>query len=305
MSTASSYYLGKFANMLRYNLVSTGASLNNVVFYSYDDFLLSDTFTTCKDLKYLFDSVIGLSNLSIEDLYKHLTDTIVFDKLPRVTAEMLVHALNSKFHTLGVKDCGNRTLGLSHNYCKNYSECTTGYLLNKDTRYFLVLDCEGVSSSNGSLKNGFREIGLLLCAEYKGTYICRYEFQSDNRIFSDFIESFYTRYRDITNSNVPKVGLDTYVYGASDAVMVQGEINHIKSKKLKGMAEHLFNFIDTKYRINKVLDEDKMSSKRTLQNIARHFNVLAVRPKHSAVSDARTLFNILTEINRRETLNER
>ena len=47
-----------------------------------------------------------------------------------------------------------------------------------------------------------------------------------------------------------------------------------------------------------------MTAKRTLQNIARHFNVMAVRPKHNALSDARTLFNILSAIKRRENLDE-
>lgn len=298
----SSYTLGKFANMLRYQLVSSGVSLNNIVFYSYGDFILSDTFLSHRDLKYIFDDIVGLNKLSLMGIYERLIDTVLLEKNINVTATMLVNALNSKFHTLGIKETSTRTLSFKTTYSKNFSECTTGYIPTRNARYFLVIDCEGVSSSNGSLQNGFREIGVLLCAEYRGNYICRYEFQSDNRIFSDFIESFYVRYREITNSSVPKSGLDVYVYGASDGVMIKGEIEHIKSKRLRGMAEHLFNFVDTKYMINKVLDKDNMSSKRTIQNIARHFNVTAVRPKHSAVADARTLFNILTEIHRRETL---
>lgn len=300
-ATATNYTLGKFANLLRYRIVCSGGSLNKLVFYAYGDFILTDTFANYRDLKYLFDGVRGLANMPLSQVYERLIDKLLF-RPELVTAEKLVYALNSKFHTLGIRE-SNNAIQLRSTYCKNFSECSAGYLPLRCLKYFLVVDCEGVSSSNGSLKNGFREIGLLLCAEYKGKMICRFEFQSDSRLFEDFIESFYQCFKEVTNQSIPRCGLDTFVYGVSDEVMIKGEIEHMTNKKLKGMAERLFDFKDTKYQINKVLDKEGMTAKRTLQNIARHFDVLAVRPKHSAVSDARTLFNILSEINRRELQN--
>lgn len=302
---ASMYSVGKFANRLRYLMVQSGASLNNVVFYSWGDFLLEEIFPNYKDLRAVMSGIKGLGGLSLEDTYEQLSEYILTDKdREEIDAHKFVNLLIDNASILGMHSDSYGNLLFKQNYYKNYSACKSNVTITRDTEFFMIVDCEGVSSSNGALQNGFREIGVILCIKQKDRLVCRYFMQSQSAIFESFMKELPCAYRAFSGRNIPKNGIKTYVYGASDKKMIQGQIETIKDRWLRNKSMNLFDFVDVKYLIGKVLDKDGMTAKRTLQNIARHFNVMAVRPKHNALSDARTLFNILSAIKRRENLDE-
>lgn len=297
----SNISVGSFIKRLRYSLVSTDVSLKALSFLSYGKLILSDYCDKYVDLRLIFSGVNGLSNESLLGVYNQLSDKISVTKR-HVSAEDLVSCLSDSSRALGASFENGDFRCRSH-YYKDYSSCKFMNVQSRELCYFFVIDCEGVTGGDGSLQAGCRQLGIMLCAKYRELLIPLHSIVINSELIVDSLLNIPSMYRNITDHGIPAKGVPTCIYGVSDKVMIESVINSTEGRTKKKLSG-LFNFYDVKSTITGVLDREKMTGKRTLQNIARYFGVYALRPKHNALSDARTLFNILSIISRKEFLNE-
>lgn len=289
----SSYSIGKFLNRLRYNLVNSGASLMRTVFLSYGDFIFKDYIASYRDFGVMLNSIQGLDSQTLQGVYSKLSNTLC-TKDKDITASDMLKALSDSCKALGLRFNGNK-IDYRRVYYKDYSICTCSNYNKKNVSYSLVIDCEGVSGNNGALQNGFRQMGVIFCAEFDDKILSMYKFTIEKELLLESLENIPSLYKDLTDRNIPVGGIPTYIFGASDKIMIESQIE-LSDRRVRKRLTGVFDFIDVKYDISRILDNGGMTSKRTLQNIARFFGVYAVRPKHNALSDARTLFNILAVI---------
>lgn len=287
---------GEFFRTLRYRIVNSDISLNNVHHLSYGAPFALDYITKYTDLKLMFNSVVGLAGLSLPSIIERLKKRIYLTP-PSVTADSLVDALGDSFESLGIKEERNR-LFIRNQYYKDYTLCNYDSLLGyRNSEYGFIIDCEGVTGSDGALQNGCRQVGIIIYIEYNGRYGMVDKFILDGELLTESLIELPNRFKQLSGRQIPKGGIPTYIYGASDRVMLESQISHADkktSRQLKGK----FKFIDVKHEISHYMDEHGMTAKRTTQNIARYLGVCALRPKHNALADAKTLFNILSEINK-------
>ena len=290
----SKFSVGEFYRELRYRLVCSDFSLNNVYHLCYGRPFCSDYIGSYVDLRLMFSFIEGLKGLSLPKIVERLSSRIYLTTTI-VTAKSLVESLRDSYISLGIKESGNK-LSTRYAYYKDYTVCNYDILTKyRDCEYGFIIDCEGVSGGNGALQNGCRQVGVVIYVEYKGRFGMLDKYVFDGELLTESLIELPNTFKDVTGRNIPRGGIPTYIYGTSDKIMIESQINSADkktSKQLKGK----FKFIDVKFEINKVLDSKGMTAKRTLQNIARELGVYAVRPKHNALADAKTLFNILSEI---------
>ena len=286
----SSISVGYFVKQLRYELVMTGVGLNKLSFLTYGTSILSDYYPVYKDLSIMFSGIDGLKDLSLLEVYNQLSNTVSVTR-KTVSASDIVDALSDSYRALGLS-FSNAHISYRFRYYKDYSDCHYTDLVSKNCEYFFIFDCEGITGGDGSLQAGCRQIGGILCARYEDIIVSVHRFTGDSPLISEVLAGLPNLYKEITDRPIPSKGIPVYTYGISDRVMIEGQLEHA-DKKIRKKLSGVFNFIDVKPIISIALDKTGMQGKRTLHNIARHFGVYVIRPKHNALSDARTLFNIL------------
>jgi len=294
----SKFSVGEFYKRLRYQLVQTDVSLNNVVMLSYGVPLADEYLSSYIDVQKLFNCIDGLKHLSLPKLVERLSNSISTG-YSTVTARSLVNGLKDSSKALCLRESDGH-LYTRQSYYKDYSVCSGVELTKyKDCQYGYIIDCEGVTGSDGSLQNGCRQLGVVLYAEYQGKMGVLETHLLDGELLTECLLQLPDYFRVVTGRPSLRGAIKTYVYGSSDKIMIE---SHIKNcgKKVYKQLKGKFDFIDVKGEINHYMNETGMTSKRTLQNIARHLGVYALRPKHNALADARTLFNVLCEIKKGE-----
>lgn len=177
---------------------------------------------------------------------------------------------------------GTGYLRVSGYVYKDYSDCT-GHISGRGWRYALVVDCEGKPS--GVLTDGCRQLGGVLYAVRDSLMIPLHKFIVNDGIIEDTLSGVHKMYTQAGGFGV----CDVYVFGKSDIVMLESSISNRLFKR--------FNFIDCTFEVKGKLSDDFVG-KATLSNIARYLGVFVARPRHNALADARTLFNILSRIRR-------
>ena len=299
---ASSLSVGEFVKKLRYNLVISGVGLNKLTFLTYGQSMLSEYYPVYKNLKGIFYSIEGLKGLTLNEIYWQLSSNISVNKT-KITALDLVDALSDSYKALGLSFNGSH-ISCRYRYYKDYSDCRYKGISARNCEYFFIVDCEGVTGGDGSLQAGCRQVGVILCARCGDILMSVYRFLGDAPLISEVLSGVPDVYRDITDRPISSKGIKVYTYGISDKVMLESQIAQ-SDKKIRKKLSGVFNFIDVKPSISVALDKTNMTGKRTLQNIARHFGAYVIRPKHNALADARTLFNILAVLEKGEhILNE-
>lgn len=287
---SSLYNEGTSLKRLNYLLVKSGSSLKNISYYKWG-YSFIENYYKCMSIEDLFSNIHGIDTASLSSIIERLR----VSEYCGYGINSLVSCMSDNFLALGLKD-GNGHIITRDYYLKDYSVCK-GRFSGKEVTYGIILDCEGVSDCDGSLQNGCREVGGIIFSELNGKMFSVHQFIADSRLLSEVLVNVVETYRDVIDRLEPKTGIPTYVYGASDKIMLENQISSISSKKIRKFLGNKFNFIDVKHYVNSYVGN--MVDKRTLQNIARELGVLAVRPKHNALSDARTLFNIIAEISKK------
>lgn len=285
------YEIGSFVKRLRYALVKDGLSLKYITYYSYGNPFIESHLDKWYSLSDIFKGVSGVPCGSLQSMMMRLSTSISL----RYGIKGVIDAIGSNVKALGMYD-NHGELSCKYNYYKDFSVMTGSFSNSRNATFGIILDCEGVSGSDGSLKNGCREVGGIIFSELNGVLLPLYKFIADSLLFVDVMLNVVEVYRDVSDRVESKEGIPTYVYGASDKLMLESQIRVSGSRSSKRL-RNKFRFIDVKHYIGRNIGN--MEGRHTLQNIAKHFGVYSVKPKHNALSDARTLFNIISEICRR------
>lgn len=291
--TVSKYSVGRFVKRLRYSIAMSGINLRMLKYLVWSDDDIGYEFRNYI-LKYdrladFFGKIEGLRGLSCVNVMQLLSSQIQLKY--HVTAENFVDCLNDSFRALGIRE-ENGILLSSNVYYKDYSSCVSSVFDMSGSTYGVVLDCEGVKGGDGSLENGCSEVGGLIYCRYKNILLGLSQFSCDEVLLEETLTQVVSNYREFSFSKFKTI--DVITFGSSDSVMLKASIARVCSKVQAKRLISQFRFIDSR---SKILDHAHgIDGRETLSNIARAFGVLPVHPKHRALNDARTLFNILAKI---------
>ena len=163
----------------------------------------------------------------------------------------------------------------------------------------IVLDCEGTA---GGLEAGFRECGGVVFSEYTDCILAYQQFNTDSVLAFETLKSAVELEVECTHQK--KVhSVYIYTYGTSDELMVKGELRKRlgdTSNLYKTFGVH-FVFVDVIPMISDYLIEfeyiSDLSHPKKLTEVASLLGVTAEKA-HQALSDAKTLFNILAKMKR-------
>ena len=158
-------------------------------------------------------------------------------------------------------------------------------------RFGIMLDCEG--DSDGSC----REIGgLFYCV--KGSHLHKLDaFESGVNTIQDTIKEIIEQYKRITGRYIPSKGINIITFGGSDENMVLSSLKGNSNKHLRRQVENTFRFKDIRGVIYDYINDNHIETKDlTLGSIAEALSVKVITPRHVALNDSKTLFNVLKRI---------
>lgn len=177
---------------------------------------------------------------------------------------------------------------------KDFSSDVLAHDYKLSFKYGIVLDCEG--NSNG----GCSEVGGVIFGfnTNKGIFVKLETFYFKRVEFESGIQDIITRYSEITGRYLGTT-IPVFTYGKTDEIMINNELTESVPRTIRKRVKKSFKFIDSQDFINKYLtssDDGVGLENRKLPTVAAHLGVKIVSPKHNALSDAKTLFNVLAYI---------
>lgn len=293
----SKYTVGKFMKRLRYSIVKSGVNLNKIKFLTWCEDDISYEFSnyilnyTCLDS--FFSKIEGLRGLRIENVMQILSKELGLKF--QVTAESFVDCLNDSFTALRL----NQKDGVLYSrniFYKDYSTCISPIFNKSECSYGIIIDCEGQLGSNGAIDLGCREIGGIIYCKYQNTLINLETFTCDDKLLEDTLLQVIRSFKEYSSAFIKSI--DILCYGGSDSQMLQASISSLCSRKSIKMFTSIFNYIDCRPFIQGYLWSSSINveGRQTLSNIAKALGVKPLFPKHKPLNDARTLFNILSQI---------
>jgi hypothetical protein len=202
-----------------------------------------------------------------------------------VTAEAFVDSLIDSSSDLGIYQ-KDGVLYSGQTYYKDYNTCVSPIIEPSKCSYGMIIDTEGVKGTDGAIKNGVSELGGLIYCKYNNILLNVDTFECDSLLLSETLERAISNYKEISGVSKPR-RIPVLVYGKSDILMLNS--SDISKKLLT-----TFEFVDCKKFIKEHSTE--LTEKPTLSNIARSVGVKPIYPKHRALNDSKTLFNILAKI---------
>lgn len=180
------------------------------------------------------------------------------------------------------------TLVVSHpEYLHDFSLIMPGEMNLNRAKYFMLLDCEG------TVQGGATEVGGLIVAVNDGQLIKLGSFNFDRFDFESSFADMLNTWQELTGRKVVR-GITFYTYGSNDETMFMQALRNEMGRKNKRKYFNYLKFLDCQPVIFKLLEELGINEGRRLSSVARALGVSTVMPKHSALNDAKTLFNILS-----------
>lgn len=275
--------VGRFFKRLRYAMARSGVNLSRVKYLVWDSLDVGYEFSRYilryDSLSDFFSRVTGLSGLDCVNVMRLLSSHV--GGRYKAEAGVFVDCLNEGFSALGLSQ-SDGVLYCREEFFKDYSSCSGES--RRDSRFGLILDCEGVSGQDGSLSNGLSELGGIIWCRHGNVLLNLDTFSCDSALLDDVLLAVVDNYRQM--SGVSKGKVDAVVFGGSDSRMLSASC----SKKVMGK----LNLVDCKEFVYGYVPD--IEGRNTLSNIARAMGVCPVFPKHNPVNDARTLFNVLAHI---------
>ena len=231
------------------------------------------------------------SNLQSNEIFMRLFSGVLRLKYI-VTAKELIQVFDNLSQKLSfVLSYDRRSFQHSGIYYKDFSSDIILRDFKNGYSYAVIMDCEGTSYG------GCKEVGGLIIA-YGGGNLAKIEtFYFKQRDFSEGISNVVSRYEQITGRYLPTRGIPVITYGGSDKNMILGELKETSSRLARRRFKSQFEFIDSQGYIFEYLDGiGLVSGERHLSDIAENLGVEVIVPKHNALNDAKTLFNVLSRI---------
>lgn len=285
---------------IRYNLAKSGYGLRgiNLMFFSQYEFgkhslLLSQYFEAIQHKCFIIQEVLsGLKYISITS-YKSFSRFLSnrFKDLERKNADNIASVLIESYKKLGLMYSLGEFRITNTDLRKDFSSDRIEISSRVHCTYGIILDCEG-TVTGGCTQVG----GIIFCR--KSNYLVKLEtFVFDNL---DIVESFkqvFESYERQIQRYIPNKGIDVLVYGANDEKMIKASFSGKQGKMMKRKIERLFHFTDCRSYVDDFIDMSEVKvDNHKLPSIAKALGVLTVEPRHNALNDSKTLFNVLAQI---------
>lgn len=290
------YALGKFMKCLRYKMAKTGCNITKTQFLVWDSscisFDISNYIIGFKSLDYIFSNIKNLSTLDYNSLMRLLSTDIKMNY--NFSASEFTKVLSSSSKLLDLKSSSDGVLTYKDSFIKDYSSCISSEIDKTRAKWGIILDCEG----NKDNASGLRELGGIIFYRYNNIMINVETFECGEILLEETLQQVLRNYEEHINRYIPMRGIDIYTFGSVDACMIEDSLKSVSTKQFRKRIKKLFRYQDCRdyimsYLSAKNIDIDK---KKTLSNIASSLGVQVISPKHSALCDSKTLFNVLAYI---------
>lgn len=291
------YLFGKYIKSLRYKMALSGCCINHIKFLTWNSSCVNDTVlrylrSVCY-LEDLFNSVEGINSLSYFNIINLLSNDLKHSY--KFSSDEFVKALSQSSVKLGLKSSDkDNSLLCTNSFYKDYSVCISSSIEKQRAKWGIILDCEG----NKNNKSGLRELGGIIFCRSNDILLLVETFKCTEILLEETLTQAIKNYELDIGRYIPARGIDVYTYGNYDEVMIEDSLRSISNKQFRKRIKKVFKYHDCREYIYNYLDDSRVSldEKKTLSNVASRLGVKVVTPKHDALADSRTLFNVLTFI---------
>ena len=276
-SSCSDFLIGKFKKQLRFNLITSGACCSQVRYLSLDTFI---------------QEIDCLNGLTYEKALHILSTNLVINL--KYTAKEFILALSQSSGVLNLHSLSDGTIESVSSFSKDYSICDCTTIDKTRGAWGIILDCEGNKNNN----TGLRELGGIIFCRYNNILLSVQTFQCSEVLLEETLQQVIRDYEVNLGRYIPSRGIDVITFGGTDEVMIEASLHTVSSKQFRRKIKRLFRYHDCRDFIYDYITDSKITvnGRKSLSNIAVALDVPIIRPKHSALADSRTLFNILAFI---------
>lgn len=173
-----------------------------------------------------------------------------------------------------------------HDFSMNVMSCEHSY----SDKFGVVLDCEG------TIQYGATEIGGLIIENQNGVLYKIGSFRFERADFTTAFPELLKLWLNVTKRKVER-GITVYTYGANDETMFLRATGLEMGRKSKRKYAKYLNFVDVSGLVGTKLNSLGLTEGRKLSDVAEQLGVAVCMPKHNALNDAKTLFNVLSMLN--------
>ena len=266
--------VGVFIKQLRFNIVKSGIRLDHIKFLVWDDKVdlkhFENYIIQYDNLQDFFNKIQGCSNLS----YKAIIQLLQKEDYSSYNAETFVRCLKDNYEELGLYEKDGILYSSNLTYHKDYVGLSCPILDPKNCSYGIILDTEGRSSE---AYQGIRELGGIIYCRNGNRLTILDTFYSDLYLAEDVLKQAMQMVKSLQPGHIR-----VFTYGAFDKTLLYYSIS---GKTYKQLSFHdIAPALAAKYNNERSIKQSKLAEK---------LGVLVHKPKHSALADAKTLFNIL------------
>lgn len=286
-----SYKFGNFKKLLRYKVAKLGYNIKNIRFLTFGSNIFSNYLSNYIDLLDILSSINGINSLGYKYIVRLLSNDIKSNS--KSNSLELVTALQQSSVNLGLKQLDNGEIYYKKLFRKDYSICTCNEFDKTRGKWGIILDCEG----NRNNEDGLRELGGIIFCRYKNILLNVDSFECNEILLEETLQRVIKNFEEETGRYIPNRGINVYTFGGSDESMIDSSLRKVSNKQFRRKICKIFKFYDCRNKLYKFMDDNNITfDDKSLSGIAQELGVYVVFPKHSAISDSRTLFNILAFI---------
>lgn len=174
---------------------------------------------------------------------------------------------------------------------KDFSSDIVDINIKNGFRYCITLDCEG------NAQGGCSEVGGIIFAYGMHMLVKLETFYFKQRDFCEGMLNIVSRFEKLSNRYLPVKGIPVLTYGGTDAAMIATELSQSASRATRKKLDRSLDYIDCQGYVFDFLTHNNIElDNKKLSNVADNLGVEVVKPKHSALNDAKTLFNVLSRV---------
>lgn len=286
------FKLGKSMKSLRYKIAISGCCISRVKYLSWGTNSLERYISDYIDLSLLISEVTGLRGYNYNDLVRILSTNLKLKY--EYSAKEFMTALSQSSQVLNLKSLDDGSISISDLFVKDYSLCDSTTIDKTRCKWGIILDCEG----NRDNKSGLRELGGIIFCRHNDILLSVETFECTEILLEETLQQAIKDYESNMGRYIPARGIDIFTFGSIDEVMIEDSLRAVSSKQFRKRIKRLFKYHDCRDFAYTYLSDYNITidDKKTLSNVAKAIGVSVVTPKHNALADCRTLFNVLAFI---------
>ncbi len=273
------YHQGRFVKKIQYQIASKGYNIKQAVFVVWGREDISPNLGEyVYHIQYLQEQLSQYSSL------REFYHTINYEIEPsnNISASQLVYLLNLSADLIGMH-IKNGVFAFRRSLFKDYTLFSYDFTNRRiKPKYGVILDCEGVKGTNGSLSNGCSEIGGLIYVKADRKLFIVETFKAERELIPLTLKEVSKRYTMLAGGRKVPV----LIFGASDVPLLQASCS-------RGIL-NAFKFNNCMNFVHKYLGGT--GKVQTLSGYCREHGIMYKKPLHDPLNDAKTLFNVLAYI---------